>query len=85
MLGKQVEYPGEFIVPGDTPTSAAFAVARTVVRRAERKVSTLSNNGQIENTSLLQYLNRLSSLCFALEMIEIGYSGIEGPTLASKK
>jgi cob(I)alamin adenosyltransferase len=62
--------PSEFIVPGDTVNGAYFDLARTIVRRAERRVSALLHRGDIENPELLRYLNRLSSLCFVLELLE---------------
>jgi cob(I)alamin adenosyltransferase len=64
------EVPREFIVPGDTVNGAYFDLARTVVRRAERWVSALMHRGDIENPILLRYLNRLSSLCYVLELLE---------------
>jgi cob(I)alamin adenosyltransferase len=53
----------DFILPGGSRAAATAHVARTVCRRAERKVVTLSRT---ENVSplLLQYLNRLSDLLF---------------------
>jgi cob(I)alamin adenosyltransferase len=70
----------EFIVPGDTPAGAALDLARTIVRRAERRLVGLQRTGGIDNPELLRYINRLSSLCFALELLENQGSG--GPTLA---
>ncbi len=78
----QVEATNEFIVPGDTPAGAALDLARTVVRRAERRVTGLHLDGEIENAELLRYLNRLSSLCFVLELLENQQAGKEKPTLA---
>jgi cob(I)alamin adenosyltransferase len=66
----QVEVPKEFIVPGDTAEGAFLDLARTVVRRAERRVAELVHVGGLENRELLRYLNRLSSLCFVLELRE---------------
>ena len=66
----QVEIPKEFILPGDTPSSAAISFARTVVRRAERRLVNMDSRGEKVNPILLQYLNRLSSLCFVLELFE---------------
>lgn len=54
-----------FILPGGTPKAAAFHVARTVCRRAERSVVTLSRTEQI-NPGIIHYLNRLSDLLFVL-------------------
>jgi cob(I)alamin adenosyltransferase len=53
-----------------------------LVRRAERQVAGLFNSGEIENVELLRYLNRLSSLCFILELLENEVSGKPKPTLA---
>ena len=70
MIGASVEMPTGFIVPGDTPAGAALDLARTVVRRAERRTVSLWQAGEIENPELLRYLNRLSSLCFVMELVE---------------
>lgn len=78
----QVKPTNEFIVPGDTPAGAALDLARAIVRRAERRVTTLHLDGKIENPELLRYLNRLSSLCFVLELWENQQAGKEKPTLA---
>ncbi len=69
-LGRGIEMPAQFILPGDSPAEAAFAMARTVVRRAERRVVGLSDRGQVQNPALREYLNRLSSLLFVLELLE---------------
>jgi len=76
--------PSEFILPGDSQGGAALDLARTVVRRAERRVAQLLDTGEIENRVLLLYLNRLSSLCFALEVFENAQAGIP-TTLAKEK
>jgi cob(I)alamin adenosyltransferase len=76
--------PAEFILPGDALPSAALSLARTIVRRAERRVAELLDKGEIENPLLLQYLNRLSSLCFALELLENRSAGQE-TSLAKEK
>jgi len=69
-LERHLEMPREFILPGDSPGEAAMAMARTVVRRAERRVVALFESGEITNPDLQSYLNRLSSVCFALELLE---------------
>ena len=69
-LSKTVEMPKEFIVPGDSTAGAALSLARTIVRRAERRVVELFDKKEITNPVLQQYLNRLSSLLFALELLE---------------
>ncbi len=82
-LGESVPMPSEFIVPGENPASAAMSLARTVVRRAERRVVELFHQGGLENPHLLAYLNRLSSLCFMLELLENQHAGQSTP-LAKK-
>jgi cob(I)alamin adenosyltransferase len=69
-VSRRVQAPREFILPGDTPGGAALSLARAVVRRAERRVVALFDNGEISNSDLQRYLNRLSSLCFVLELLE---------------
>ncbi len=54
-----------FIIPGGTPKAAALHVARTVCRRAERSVVTLSREASLP-PAVLPYLNRLSDLLFVL-------------------
>jgi cob(I)alamin adenosyltransferase len=66
--GSQFEMPKAFIVPGGSPGAAVLDLARTIVRRAERRISQLNQAGSLENDALLRYLNRLSSLCFILEL-----------------
>lgn len=55
----------EFILPGGTPAAAACHVARTVCRRAERRVITLARQATV-NAQLQIYLNRLSDLLFVI-------------------
>jgi len=74
-LATTVNVPAEFIIPGDTPASAALSLARTVIRRAERRVAELFDKREITNPESLRYLNRLSSLCFALELLENQVAG----------
>ena len=82
-ISNTVPLPAEFILPGDSLSGAAMALSRTVVRRAERRVAELLDAGEIKNPILLQYLNRLSSLCFALELLENQSAGHD-TTLAKK-
>ncbi len=58
----------EFILPGGGAAAAACHVARTIVRRAERRVFTLS---QIEDVrpEAIRYLNRLSDLLFVVARV----------------
>jgi cob(I)alamin adenosyltransferase len=58
--------PTEFVVPGETTISAAIELARTIVRRAERRAVTLGSEGLIPGPHLLPYLNRLADLLWVL-------------------
>jgi cob(I)alamin adenosyltransferase len=62
----RVEMPREFVVPGETPTSAALELARTILRRAERRAVSLDRQGLIPGPDLLPYLNRLADLLWVL-------------------
>ena len=61
-----ITMPREFVVPGETLTSAALEQARTVLRRAERRAVTLQRDGLIPGPHLLPYLNRLADLLWIL-------------------
>lgn len=81
-VGDQVELPREFIIPGDSLEGASLDVARTIVRRAERQVAKLVDDGLIENRALVAYLNRLSSLLFVLARYQDALTGKSSVTLA---
>lgn len=69
-ISEIVEMPKEFILPGDSLAGAALSLARAIVRRAERRVVELHDEQEVSNLELQRYLNRLSSLCFVLELLE---------------
>ena len=54
-----------FILPGGHPASSTFHVARTVVRRAERKAVHVAQQEQV-NPAVVKYLNRLSDYLFVV-------------------
>ena len=62
--------PQEFVLPGQSPLSAALDLARTVVRRAERAALTAASDG----SHVVPYLNRLSDLLWALARWQEGSS-----------
>ena len=55
----------KFIIPGSNKPSAALHVSRTICRRAERRLLTLSRHEKI-NPILVKYINRLSDCIYAL-------------------
>jgi cob(I)alamin adenosyltransferase len=65
-LEAHVTMPSEFVIPGETPTSAGIELARTIVRRAERRAVGLGRDGLIPGDHLLPYLNRLADLLWVL-------------------
>ena len=65
---KELEPLRAFIVPGGTPKAAALHVARTVCRRAERRVIHLQRDVEIPQIVVV-YLNRLSDLLFTLARV----------------
>lgn len=62
---QQVGNPGGFVVPGETPMGAHLHVCRTVARRAEREAVRMAADTPV-NPEAVRYLNRLSSLFYAL-------------------
>jgi len=61
-----VEQPKEFVVPGESQTGAALDLARTTVRRAERRAVALAEAGGLPESQALAYLNRLADLLFVM-------------------
>jgi len=58
----------DFILPGGGPAAAACHLARTIVRRAERRTKTLADNEPVR-AETLRYLNRLSDLLFVFARV----------------
>ena len=81
-LEEKVVVPPYFILAGDSKAGAALDLARTITRRAERNMVKLAHSGIVINPFILQYLNRLSSFLFVLELYEIDQSGLK-PTPAN--
>ncbi|MEX2179181.1 MAG: cob(I)yrinic acid a,c-diamide adenosyltransferase [Gemmatimonadaceae bacterium] len=65
---RELEPLRSFIIPGGTPKAAALHVARTVCRRAERRVIALMPHEEIPRIVVV-YLNRLSDLLFTLARV----------------
>jgi cob(I)alamin adenosyltransferase len=62
----QVDLPPHFVIPGGTELSAALDVARSAIRRAERRVVELRDANGLASDVVLRYINRASDLAFAL-------------------
>ncbi len=61
-----IEMPREFVVPGETRLSAALELARTILRRAERRAVTLHRAEPQPPDQVGPYLNRLADLLWVL-------------------
>jgi cob(I)alamin adenosyltransferase len=61
-----VEQPKEFVLPGESMTGAALDLARTTIRRAERRCVALAADGGLPDSQVLPYLNRLADLLFVM-------------------
>lgn len=73
--------PREFVVPGETRLSAALELARTVMRRAERRVIGLARSGETIGPWVVPYLNRVADLLWVLaRMAEQGESAATVPS-----
>jgi cob(I)alamin adenosyltransferase len=83
-VSSNVTIPDEFIIPGDSTAGAALDLARTIVRRAERQLAHMFHLKKLENREILRYMNRLSSLCFVLELLENQAAGSAHSTLAKQ-
>ena len=66
----------DFILPGGGPAAAACHLARTIVRRAERRVWTLADSEKV-NVEVPRYLNRLSDLLFVAARVVNHRAGIQ--------
>jgi cob(I)alamin adenosyltransferase len=70
----RVDLPPKFVLPGGTTLSAHLDVARTIVRRAERRVAGLRDT---VSPDLLRFLNRASDLIFAMAR----YADVDDPEI----
>ena len=58
--------PEGFVVPGGSPLAAALDVARTVVRRAERRAVEYAGAGGLDGSLVVPYLNRMADYVYML-------------------
>lgn len=77
----RVELPPQFVIPGGTGLSAALDVARTAIRRAERRISDLHTAEALASEAVLRYVNRASDLVFAMAR----FADEESPELFSPR
>jgi cob(I)alamin adenosyltransferase len=64
--------PVEFVVPGESQPGAALDLARSVTRRAERRVVVLAEGDDLPDSQVMRYLNRLADLLFVMARVADG-------------
>lgn len=73
----RVQLPPKFVIPGGTPLSGALDLARAILRRAERRVTALAEDGQLPSDAVLAYLNRAADLVYAMAR----FTDVDDPAL----
>jgi cob(I)alamin adenosyltransferase len=63
---ERVDLPPKFVIPGGTALSAQLDVARSVLRRAERRIVALAHAEDLGDSVVIRYVNRASDLLFAM-------------------
>jgi cob(I)alamin adenosyltransferase len=72
-----VQLPPKFVIPGGNQLSAQLDVARTTIRRAERRISALAGAGELGGETVIHFVNRASDLAYAMAR----FADIEDPAL----
>jgi cob(I)alamin adenosyltransferase len=73
----QVDLPPQFVLPGGNQLSAQLDVARTTIRRAERRIAALNEDGELASETVIHFVNRASDLAYALAR----FADVEDPIL----
>jgi cob(I)alamin adenosyltransferase len=73
----EVELPPQFVIPGGNLLSAQLDVARTTIRRAERRISALAEAGELSGETVIHFVNRASDLAYAMAR----FADIDDPAL----
>ena len=63
---ERVDLPPKFVIPGGTELSTRLDVARTALRRAERRVVDHQLAGRLADDTIIRFLNRASDALFAM-------------------
>jgi len=67
----------DWAIPGEVPASAAFDIARTICRRAERYVVRLADSEEGIDSQIIAYINRLSDLLWLLGLLIEMRAGVD--------
>jgi cob(I)alamin adenosyltransferase len=73
----EVQLPPQFVIPGGNQLSAQLDVARTTIRRAERRISALNEDGELAGETVIHFVNRASDLAYAMAR----YADVDHPAL----
>ena len=73
----QVDMPPKFVIPGGNQLSAQLDVARTTIRRAERRISELNEAGEIKSETVIHFVNRASDTIYAMAR----FADVDDPAL----
>lgn len=83
--GKEMKSPGGFVFSGDFPEEAILNMARTITRRAERRLVQWGQGEETDHLIARKYMNRLSSLLFRLELVLRERKGVPPQIMAFRK
>jgi cob(I)alamin adenosyltransferase len=72
-----VDLPPQFVIPGGNQLSAQLDVARTTIRRAERRISALNEAGELAGETIVHFVNRASDLAYAMAR----FADVDDPAL----
>ncbi|HET7574230.1 MAG TPA: cob(I)yrinic acid a,c-diamide adenosyltransferase [Solirubrobacterales bacterium] len=73
----RVDLPPQFVIPGGNQLSAQLDVARTTIRRAERRITALAEGGEPIAETVIHFVNRASDLAYAMAR----YADVDDPAL----
>jgi cob(I)alamin adenosyltransferase len=73
----EVELPPQFVIPGGNLLSAQLDVARTAIRRAERRIAALGEAGELASETVIHFVNRASDLAYAMAR----FADVDDPAL----
>jgi cob(I)alamin adenosyltransferase len=74
---ERVDLPPRFVIPGGNQLSAQLDVARTTIRRAERRITALAEEGGLTGETVIHFVNRASDLAYAMAR----FADVDDPVL----
>jgi cob(I)alamin adenosyltransferase len=74
---REVTLPPKFVIPGGNLLSAQLDVARAVIRRGERHITSLAETGELNGETVIHFVNRASDLAYAMAR----FADVDDPAL----